>query len=112
MRLVTGQWKLISRLESLFRDFGATIEKVANSYGCSVNRTYCGHGINSLFHPAPSIPHYAKNKAPHYCKPGMVSLSARRLVLPRTRLTVYARADLHHRTHVVPGRPAGSALAG
>ena len=68
----TGHGKLMYRHDSLFRDFGATIEKVANSYGCSVNRTYCGHGINSLFHPAPSIPHYAKNKAPHYCKPGMV----------------------------------------
>lgn len=29
----------------------------------SVVRTYCGHGIGQLFHCAPSIPHYANNKA-------------------------------------------------
>ena len=53
-----------------FRDFGDEIEKVAKAGGCSVNRTYCGHGINSLFHPGPDIPHYAKNKAPFVVKPG------------------------------------------
>lgn len=26
-------------------------------------KTYCGHGISDLFHCAPSIPHYAHNKA-------------------------------------------------
>ena len=26
-------------------------------------RTYCGHGVNSLFHAPPNVPHYAKNKA-------------------------------------------------
>lgn len=35
-------------------------------------RSYCGHGIGSLFHCAPNIPHYAKNKAVGQCKPGMV----------------------------------------
>ncbi|CAD6567699.1 MAG: Methionine aminopeptidase 1 [Cyphobasidiales sp. Tagirdzhanova-0007] len=55
---------------ALFRDFGTVIEKVANQNNCSVNRTYCGHGINNLFHCAPNVPHYAKNKAPHYLKPG------------------------------------------
>lgn len=54
-----------------FRDPGTVIEKHAKSRNCGVIRTYCGHGINSLFHPAPSIPHYAKNKAVGIAKPGM-----------------------------------------
>jgi len=61
----------IAKPGTLFRDFGAVIEKVATEGGCSVNRTYCGHGTNDLFHCAPNVPHYAKNKAPHYLKPGM-----------------------------------------
>ncbi|KAI6899731.1 methionine aminopeptidase 1A [Hortaea werneckii] len=56
---------------TLFRSFGEVIEKVARSRGCSVVKTYCGHGVNSLFHCAPNIPHYAKNKAVGECKPGM-----------------------------------------
>ena len=54
-----------------FRDPGTVIEKHAKSKKCGVVRTYCGHGINTLFHPAPSIPHYAKNKAVGIAKPGM-----------------------------------------
>lgn len=54
-----------------FKDFGNIIEKHAKSRGCSVIKTYCGHGINSTFHAAPNIPHYAKNKAVGVCKPGM-----------------------------------------
>ncbi|KAL7004530.1 Methionine aminopeptidase 1 [Cystobasidiomycetes sp. EMM_F5] len=60
----------IAKPGTLYRDFGAVIEKVATDNNCTVNRTYCGHGINQLFHPAPSVPHYAKNKAPHFLKPG------------------------------------------
>ena len=37
---------------------------------CSVVRTYTGHGINSLFHTAPNVPHYAKNKAVGMMHPG------------------------------------------
>lgn len=54
-----------------FRDPGNTIEKHAKSQGCSVIKTYVGHGINQLFHCAPNIPHYAKNKAVGTAKPGM-----------------------------------------
>ncbi|KII88536.1 hypothetical protein PLICRDRAFT_54368 [Plicaturopsis crispa FD-325 SS-3] len=56
---------------ALFRDLGKTIEPIARSNGCAVVRTYTGHGINNLFHPAPNIPHYAKNKAVGTMKPGM-----------------------------------------
>lgn len=38
----------------------------------AVNRTYCGHGIGSLFHSAPNVPHYSNNKAPGFMKVGHV----------------------------------------
>lgn len=56
---------------TLFREYGNVIEKHAKSRDCSVIRTYCGHGINQLFHCAPNVPHYAKNKAIGQAKPGM-----------------------------------------
>lgn len=54
-----------------FKDFGDIIEKHAKSRGLGVVKTYCGHGINTLFHCAPNVPHYAKNKAVGKLKPGM-----------------------------------------
>lgn len=57
---------------ALFRDFGDIITKATGKAGYSVVRSYCGHGIGSAFHPPPSIPHYARNKAVGSCKPGMV----------------------------------------
>ena len=54
-----------------FREPGNIIEKHAKSRNCSVIKTYCGHGINEIFHTAPNIPHYAKNKAVGIAKPGM-----------------------------------------
>ncbi|KAK5745314.1 Methionine aminopeptidase 1 [Elasticomyces elasticus] len=56
---------------ALFRDYGGVIEATAKERGCSVIKTYCGHGVNQLFHCAPNIPHYAKNKAVGEAKPGM-----------------------------------------
>ncbi|KAI0818589.1 methionine aminopeptidase [Irpex lacteus] len=56
---------------ALFRDIGKVIEPIARANGCTVVRTYCGHGINDLFHCAPNVPHYAKNKAIGTMKPGM-----------------------------------------
>ncbi|KAM3069144.1 Methionine aminopeptidase 1 [Clarireedia jacksonii] len=55
----------------LFREFGNVIEKRAKETNCSVIKTYCGHGVGSLFHCAPNIPHYAKNKAVGQAKAGM-----------------------------------------
>jgi len=55
----------------LIREFGNIIEKHAKKMNCSVIRTYTGHGINTLFHCAPNVPHYAKNKTVGECKPGM-----------------------------------------
>jgi methionyl aminopeptidase len=53
-----------------YRDVGNVIQKHAQNHGFSVVRSYCGHGIHKLFHTAPSIPHYAKNKAVGVMKPG------------------------------------------
>ena len=55
-----------------YRDIGQYIQKQATANGCSVTKTYCGHGINQLFHTAPSVPHYGKNKAVGIMKPGHV----------------------------------------
>lgn len=55
----------------LFRSFGDIIEKHAKANKLGVVRTYCGHGVNQLFHGPPSIPHYGKNKAPGMAKAGM-----------------------------------------
>lgn len=55
-----------------YRDLGDIISKVAEAEKFAVVRTYCGHGINNLFHTAPNIPHYKKNKAPYSMKPGHV----------------------------------------
>ncbi|KAF5838034.1 peptidase M24, structural domain-containing protein [Dunaliella salina] len=54
-----------------YRDVGEVITKHAQANGMSVVRTYCGHGIGQLFHCAPSIPHYAQNKAVGVMKVGM-----------------------------------------
>jgi len=56
----------------MFRDLGKVISKHAQANGLSVVKRYCGHGIGELFHCAPSIPHYAKNKAVGVMKPGML----------------------------------------
>jgi len=56
----------------LYRDVGSVISKHVTQHGFSVVRTYCGHGIGNLFHTAPSIPHYSKNKAVGMMKPGHI----------------------------------------
>lgn len=53
-----------------YRDIGEVIQKIAKKNGHSVNKSYGGHGINYLFHCAPSIPHYERNKAIGVMKPG------------------------------------------
>lgn len=61
----------IAKPGTAFKDYGSVIEKLAKSRDCSTVKTYCGHGINTLFHCAPNVPHYAKNKAVGVAKPGM-----------------------------------------
>mmetsp|Transcript_20646 Transcript_20646/g.62821 ORF Transcript_20646/g.62821 Transcript_20646/m.62821 type:complete len:130 (+) Transcript_20646:1451-1840(+) len=55
-----------------YSDLGAAITRRAKQHGCSVVRSYCGHGIGSLFHTAPNVPHYAKNKAKGTMKKGHI----------------------------------------
>lgn len=57
---------------TLYRDIGTVIEKLAKHNKCSVVRTYCGHGIGTLFHTTPNIPHYNKNKAKGIMKSGHI----------------------------------------
>ena len=53
-------------------DLGREINRRARQDGLSVVRTYCGHGIGQLFHTAPNVPHYAKNKARGTMKKGHI----------------------------------------
>ena len=57
---------------TLYRDVGSVIHTRARKDGCSVVKTYCGHGIGSLFHTAPNVPHYNKNKAVGVMAPGHI----------------------------------------
>lgn len=53
-----------------FRDIGNVIQAHVQGHGFSVVKSYCGHGIHRLFHTAPNVPHYAKNKAVGVMKAG------------------------------------------
>ncbi|CAN0454350.1 unnamed protein product, partial [Discosporangium mesarthrocarpum] len=57
---------------TMYRDLGNRIGKVARDRDCQVVKTYCGHGIGSLFHTVPNVPHYSKNKAKGVMKPGHI----------------------------------------
>lgn len=41
-------------------DVGAAIQKYAESFGYSVVREFCGHGIGTSFHEDPQVLHYGK----------------------------------------------------
>ncbi|KAK9814651.1 hypothetical protein WJX72_009256 [[Myrmecia] bisecta] len=53
-----------------YRELGDIISNEARLHGLEVVRSYCGHGIGDLFHCAPNIPHYARNKVPGVMKEG------------------------------------------
>ncbi|EZG46956.1 methionine aminopeptidase [Gregarina niphandrodes] len=55
-----------------YRDIGRVIENHCKSEGFAVVRNYTGHGIGSLFHTTPTIPHYEMNKAKGLMKEGHV----------------------------------------
>jgi len=57
---------------AMVRDFGEKISKHVGRQGFSIVRSYCGHGVGALFHSAPNIPHYSKNKAVGVLKAGMI----------------------------------------
>lgn len=62
----------IVRPGTLYRDVGEAISKVTKAAKCSIVTTYCGHGIGELFHTAPNVPHYPKNKAKGVMQKGHV----------------------------------------
>jgi methionyl aminopeptidase len=41
-------------------DIGYAIQSYAESFGFSVVRDFCGHGIGKVFHDAPSVLHYGR----------------------------------------------------
>ena len=49
-----------------YRDIGDIISTHASRNGFQIVKSYCGHGIGDLFHCAPTIPHYARNKVRCY----------------------------------------------
>jgi methionyl aminopeptidase len=53
-------------------DLGESIGVVAKAARCSIVTTYCGHGIGTLFHTSPNVPHYPRNKAKGTMQPGHV----------------------------------------
>ncbi|XP_054168545.1 methionine aminopeptidase 1-like [Oppia nitens] len=75
-RLVKTTWESLQKAIELikpgekYREIGNVIQKHVQSQGYSVVKSYCGHGIHRLFHTAPQVPHYAKNKAMGVMKAG------------------------------------------
>lgn len=90
----------------MYRDLGTVITRVAHESGFTVVKSYCGHGIGQLFHGAPNVPHYAKNKAVGIMRPGYVRRHRARLLtatcsindrfaLPRCRRLPLVQSHLH-----------------
>jgi methionyl aminopeptidase len=57
---------------TMYRDLGREIAHVVDKAGFSIVKSYCGHGVGSLFHSNPNIPHYPRNKAVGAMKKGHV----------------------------------------
>ena len=57
---------------ALYKHIGDAISAKCDSYGYSVVRSICGHGIGRLFHCAPVVPHYANSRTPGAMKEGHV----------------------------------------
>jgi methionyl aminopeptidase len=57
---------------TMYKQMGNIISEHTEALGYSVVRTYQGHGVGRMFHQAPQVPHYAKNKAVGFMKPGHI----------------------------------------
>jgi methionyl aminopeptidase len=53
-------------------DIGAAIQEYAEAHGFSVVRDFVGHGVNTIFHTAPQIPHYGTRGKGKRLRKGMV----------------------------------------
>jgi methionyl aminopeptidase len=58
--------------DATFGRLGHVIQKYAESEGCSVVESFCGHGIGQLFHDEPSVMHFGKPKDGPLLKAGMI----------------------------------------
>jgi len=56
----------------MFRQIGNEIGMMAQEKGLGVVKSYCGHGTGRLFHSAPNVSHYKKNKTQGIMQKGMV----------------------------------------
>lgn len=54
----------------MYREIGEAISKVAKKENFTVVKSYCGHGVNQLFHTSPNVPHYRRNKTVGVVRPG------------------------------------------
>lgn len=52
----------------LYRDVGNIITQHATKNGCSVVRSFVGHGVGPLYHALPNIPHYASTCSLSDCR--------------------------------------------
>jgi len=57
---------------AMYREIGNIISNMVEPKGLSVVRSYTGHGIGTMFHCAPQVPHYRNNKAVGFMKVGHV----------------------------------------
>ncbi|XP_050154283.1 methionine aminopeptidase 1A-like [Malus sylvestris] len=75
-RLVQSTYESMEKAISIvkpgmrFREVGEVINRHVTMSGFSVVKSICGHGIGELFHCAPNIPHYTRNKAVGVMKAG------------------------------------------
>lgn len=53
-----------------YKDIGNAIQKYVSKYGYSIVKSYCGHGVNRVFHGPPCVPHYSNNKTHGIMQPG------------------------------------------
>jgi methionyl aminopeptidase len=53
-------------------DIGWAIQTTAEARGCSVVREFVGHGLGTMFHEPPQVPHYGKKGQGITLVPGMV----------------------------------------
>jgi methionyl aminopeptidase len=54
------------------RDIGGAIQDYAESFGYGVVHEYVGHGIGTVFHEAPQVPHYRSRGANPRIRKGMI----------------------------------------
>ena len=67
-------WRGIEEVKSgkHLGDIGNAIQRFAESYGYSVVREFCGHGIGSKFHEDPQVLHYGRPGTGLELKAGMI----------------------------------------